>query len=322
MSDPYSCLNCEAPLHGEFCSNCGQSSKGINHFFLTLINEAFEEVFSRNSRFWKTLIYLLFRPGMLSQEYCKGRRVSYIRPVKLYFFTSIIFFVTIAMINFYKEVSSFDSDDGVTLLGKKVEVQIIQDEEIDTAQISEDIAENNDVSDLVDSEEDTIDVFIHSLSIETETGFPKLIKTKLKTAIESIEQDPNIAGSILLDFAPPVIFCLLPLFALLLKLSYLTKRVYYTEHLILALHNHSFLFLMLTLNLVIALALHRFNQIAEVLMPILFLWIPIYMWLSMKYVYKQGSLATSLKYIILGTSYLTLVLSGIVLCFIFGVMTF
>lgn len=44
-------------------------------------------------------------------------------------------------------------------------------------------------------------------------------------------------------------FVLLPTFALILKLLYLRSRRYYTEHLILALHNHSFILQMLAFHL-------------------------------------------------------------------------
>ena len=37
--------------------------------------------------------YLLFRPGHLSSEYMKGRRASYLHPVRMYVFTSAIFFL-------------------------------------------------------------------------------------------------------------------------------------------------------------------------------------------------------------------------------------
>ena len=325
MSDSNNCLNCEAPLVGEFCSVCGQSNKGINRFFLTLINEAFEDVFTRNSRFWKTLVYLLFRPGLLSQEYCKGRRVSYIRPVKLYFFTSIIFFVTFAAINFYTELSSFEAVDSVLQadqVSKVIETGKAITEEVEV--IDEPLeAAKEDESEKIKLEIDNdLDEFIESLHLDQQSDFSKLVEVKFKTAVQSIEQDPSIMKSLLLDFAPPVIFCFLPLFALLFKLCYLTKRIYYTEHLILALHNHSFLFLISTINLVIGLSLQSFSLIQDVITSIVSLWIPIYMWLSMKNVYQQSGLVTSFKYIILGTSYFALVLFGIVLCFIFGVMTF
>ncbi len=300
-------------MHGEYCSNCGQVAKGIDRVFLTLVNEAFEDVFRRNSRIWKTFIYLLFRPGLLSQEYCIGRRVSYIRPVKLYFFTSILFFVSLSVINFYTEVSTFSQNDSAQ----------ISEQDSDAVQppvtIELDLG-NNEAEEpprLTDGDQEDLDEVIDSLTLENNSNLAKLIGEKIK----KIEQDPSQIEPVILEFAPPVIFCLLPLFALLLKLSYLTKRIYYTEHLILALHNHSFLFFISTINLVLSLALQKLFGITDVVGAIVFLWTPVYMWLSMKNVYQQGKFITTTKFIILSLVYLALLLLGVVLCFIFGVMT-
>ncbi|WP_354667709.1 DUF3667 domain-containing protein, partial [Campylobacter jejuni] len=46
-----------------------------------------------DGKFFSTLKYLLFRPGFLSKEYLKGRRAGYLHPVKMYVFTSALFFL-------------------------------------------------------------------------------------------------------------------------------------------------------------------------------------------------------------------------------------
>ena len=39
------CLNCDAPLTGEFCANCGQNSKHHVHSTLAMISELIEDLF-------------------------------------------------------------------------------------------------------------------------------------------------------------------------------------------------------------------------------------------------------------------------------------
>ena len=46
-----------------------------------------------DSKFFDSMKYLLFKPGFLPQEYIKGRRASYLNPVKKYVFTSAVFFL-------------------------------------------------------------------------------------------------------------------------------------------------------------------------------------------------------------------------------------
>jgi hypothetical protein len=100
-----------------------------------------------------------------------------------------------------------------------------------------------------------------------------------------------------MDTVPKAMFVLLPIFALLLKGIYYRSRRYYVEHLVFALHAHAFLFALLTIMQIPIL--HPIN-------PILFLWIPLYLFLAMRRVYEQGFFKTLLKMSILGVCYLIL----------------
>ena len=77
----------------------------------------------------------------------------------------------------------------------------------------------------------------------------------------------------MLEYAPHMVFVLLPVFALLLKLLYIRRRRYYAEHFVFALHVHAFMFVMMTL--IVVLPWDILN------LPIL-LWIAVYIWLAMK----------------------------------------
>lgn len=48
--------------------------------------------FTFDSKFFHSIVPLVIKPGFLSREYAKGRRVSYILPLRLYIFTTFIFF--------------------------------------------------------------------------------------------------------------------------------------------------------------------------------------------------------------------------------------
>jgi len=85
------CTNCNAELNGTYCSNCGQ--KKFSQHDLTIskfILNFFEDFFKFDSNVFRTVRYLLFRPGFLSNEYIKGRIASYVKPLKLFIFTCII----------------------------------------------------------------------------------------------------------------------------------------------------------------------------------------------------------------------------------------
>ncbi|KAA2284644.1 DUF3667 domain-containing protein [Arenimonas fontis] len=134
--------------------------------------------------------------------------------------------------------------------------------------------------------------------------------------IARIQEDPNLLKDAFLSAVPTTLFIMLPLFAVLLKIVYLFKRRLYMEHLIVALHSHSFLCAALLLVLLLdALAgwssgLPWLSRPLGWLETLLIVWMPLYLLLMQKRVYRQGWIMTLFKYSVLGTCYLILVSFG------------
>lgn len=87
------CLNCGAEMHGRYCHKCGQENTHPQESFWHLVTHFVYDVTHFDGKFFSTLKYLLFKPGYLPAEYLKGRRTSYLHPIRMYVFTSAIFFV-------------------------------------------------------------------------------------------------------------------------------------------------------------------------------------------------------------------------------------
>jgi hypothetical protein len=150
---------------------------------------------------------------------------------------------------------------------------------------------------------------------------PKFVNDWVNDEIEEspqkgkeIEANPNLIVDKIFDVLPAAMFILLPLGALLFKFWYLFAGKYYMEHLILALHNHSFLFVVLLLSLILN-SLAGWQEPTEegpVTTTVLwisiaiFTWIPIYFLFSLKRVYQQGWTMTLVKYFFISLSYLIL----------------
>lgn len=86
------CANCGAPLGGRYCANCGQDGHAqltVRHFF----EEVIEGLLHFDSTFWRTLRPLLFRPGLMTQQYLAGRRKYYAPPFRTYLVISVIYFL-------------------------------------------------------------------------------------------------------------------------------------------------------------------------------------------------------------------------------------
>lgn len=181
------------------------------------VREAAGRYVAFDGRFWRTIFGLLARPGFLTREYFAGRRRRYIRPARLYLFTTLIFF---AVSRFF--VTPFD-------------VAEIRDE----APGSEQQAAGKGVDLQFDSEEAIVPPVLQ----QRWSRFQKLSK---REKAEQLREGT-------LRYAPYAMFVLLPAFALLLKLVYLGRRRkhprrprLYGEHLVHAAHDHAFVFIAAT----------------------------------------------------------------------------
>ncbi len=131
-------------------------------------------------------------------------------------------------------------------------------------------------------------------------------------------KDPDLLKNAFLSAVPQTLFVLLPLFAALLKIAYFFKRRLYMEHLIVALHSHAFLCLSLALISVLSmlgdwLAPAGTGVVAGGLGWLevgIGWWMPLYLLIMQKRIYRQGWLLTLLKFSVLGMAYVFLLSFG------------
>lgn len=91
------CLNCGAQLAGPYCSQCGQH--GHPHRKLTHVFEEFlHGLVHFDTKAWRTLPMVVFRPGTLTRNYVYGKRARYISPIALFLFTIFLMFFVFAFL--------------------------------------------------------------------------------------------------------------------------------------------------------------------------------------------------------------------------------
>jgi len=92
------CLNCNFEV-GEFnyCPDCGQINSDRHIPLRELLKDAFSELFTIDSKFFKSFVPLVKKPGHLTNEYNMGKRVSYVFPLRLYIFTTLMFFFMLSL---------------------------------------------------------------------------------------------------------------------------------------------------------------------------------------------------------------------------------
>ena len=92
------CENCGRPRAERFCSQCGQNDRTYSRSLFPVLGELVRESFEFDGRLAQTLKLLLFKPGSLSTEFARNRRARYMTPVRLYLFTSVVFFLTMSLV--------------------------------------------------------------------------------------------------------------------------------------------------------------------------------------------------------------------------------
>jgi Protein of unknown function (DUF3667) len=91
------CPNCQRLLDGEYCARCGQKVAPLNPSLHDFIHDLTHELLHVDGKIFRSVRYLLTRPGFLTREYFEGRRARYVSPIRLYLIFSVIFFALSAI---------------------------------------------------------------------------------------------------------------------------------------------------------------------------------------------------------------------------------
>jgi hypothetical protein len=330
------CLNCGARLTGQYCGECGQRATQRLISVWELVRDAFGDLFEVDSRLWRTIRPLLFKPGALTRDYLEGRRARYMPPFRMYLVLSLIFFV----------IAFFDPRDDLAILYEPVAEDSpaaaadselnLEEAEAAREQRNEVLAElaEEGVLDpaILDPDSPTgitteaeIDQDGINVSINGNTPFgdcdvadldienaPEWLKRRMtperyqQTCERLNAVGPAGVGQALLDRVPAALLILLPAMALVLIFLYPLSRRYYVEHLLFFVHFHAFFFLLLTLQVL-------WGRLIEVsllstawgVIPIIAtsFYVPVYLHKSMRHVYGQGGFLTFIKFLILSIAY-------------------
>ena len=87
------CKNCGTELKGMYCHRCGQYALDVEQPFWKYIKQYFENVYQFDGKVWVTIWMLFRRPGFLTTEFNAGKIVSYVHPMRLLMFITVLFFL-------------------------------------------------------------------------------------------------------------------------------------------------------------------------------------------------------------------------------------
>lgn len=311
------CRNCGAALGGQYCAACGQRSRVRLISLWELIKEATGNLTDLDSRIWRTLRPLFFRPGLLTREYLAGRRARYIPPFRLYLILSLVFFVLASFAN--------DDETAIELDGEPAKTSEMTPEQRDRvrgqvdAGLKEASEELRDAGVLAPGQElgspatgaatedgsvaETERIqqsFCDEATIDLNLPNRAAAEARLREACRKIVADHGDQFSrALFANVPKMMFVFLPLLALANKFLYPFSRRYYVEHLLFFVHYHAFVFLLFSLQGLFALStrsIAALESVHQLIVAVIVFYLPIYLYKAMRRVYGQGRFLTILKF--------------------------
>ncbi len=282
---PASCDNCGAAVTGRYCPACGQRLESPVHSLWHFTKVATEDLTHADSRLWRTLGALLFRPGYLTREFLAGRRARYLPPVRLYLVISVMFFLWASATHDklrVVQVSAPDNGPSRTVL------RPLDAGTFGPMLPGESAAQHAER--------------VCSSGVNYDGPWRERLQPAARRACMRLVLDNGRSlPEVYLHNVPRAMFIFLPLLAGAMMLLYWRPRHYYVEHLLLFVHNHAFVFLLLLLA---GLASALLPALSGWLTGAVTLYIPWYAYRSMRVVYGQGRSLTLGKLLLVSFFYL------------------
>jgi hypothetical protein len=149
------------------------------------------------------------------------------------------------------------------------------------------------------------------------TPFERWIEGRAKEKMGEHGTKMGLFISTLLSNLPYMMLCCIPLFAFVLKLLYIRRRLFYIDHLIYALHIHSFFYAGIMLIVLTTVGLIRVapGAVAGWLITLLWTAFVVQIFLSIRYVYRQGWFFSIFKFLFGGFVYLIVLLFALAITF-------
>ncbi|HNA15864.1 MAG TPA: DUF3667 domain-containing protein [Ferruginibacter sp.] len=317
------CLNCQTEVQGRFCHVCGQENIEPKESVWQLVTHFFQDITHFDGKFFSTLRYLVFRPGFLSTEYMIGRRASYVNPIRMYIFTSAVFFLL--FFTFFKS-DRIDVKSDMTINGKSL-TEIAGLDSASFASFTAGINKEDGRPALPmtraqfkaysDTFETAANNNLMQAPFKSRAAYDSALKAgkhdnwfERKFMYRMIDLNERYKGRkldafrdfkyLLMHSLPQLLFISLPLLALILKLVYIRrKEFYYVNHGIFSLHLYIFIFIAL-------LFIFCLDSLNGMLHTRIISWVIFFVYLSMFYYqyksmrnfYRQRRFKTIIKFLV------------------------
>jgi len=307
------CLNCDYPLDvsDKYCSNCAQLNSNKKLSMRDFFNEFFSSFISYDSRLRKTLHALIFKPGTISKEYIKGKRMQYANPFRFYLSVSIVFFLLYGLANKMENINSInplhqDVEEDFTLFGSSRDSLsndsdvVYSEATLDTMNFANRTLEKLTIYErhYREKEINEIDSALDDLK-HRKSLWNKWLYKKSATSRELFE-NPQALYDYLFSKLPIIAFFFLPVFTFSIWLIYSKKKYSYMEHLVFVFHTQTMFFFILLVPAIIDM----FSGLD--LSGFFVLFFMFYIYKALRKFYGQNRLLTIIKFVFLNVMFVLL----------------
>jgi hypothetical protein len=229
-----------------------------------MVADAWENFSGWDNRFFRSLRVLLLQPGIITTEVLRGRRATYITPLRLYLFASVAYFLIAAA------APNVRRPDPVDIPGdSEIKIDILNPQQLTTEQrqkLEHDVAR---------------------------------APWFLRPVFEAIVTDPAGFRRSFIAAFPRAIFVLVPVCAAMIGLFFRGHR--YPQHLVFALHVQAAVFVVLAIRQLANFT--QSLLVVGVMEAITLVFVLVYCTRALRRVYGQGLVTTTAKMLAIGFLY-------------------
>ena len=335
------CQNCGAELTGPHCGQCGQAAIDYRRSFRHVIVDVLDSFLNWDSKFFATIGLLVIKPWRLTNEFLAGKRVRYLHPLRLYLLASILFFFAInyGAKGLRLEPGKISEKNRAAVAAavaeKRDEIETELDkenlsaEERKKAQEALDYLSKPSPAATAPAEEQPSPTITPTASAsdsgkrtygavnerpflvfdadkKSSTPFERWLEARAKEKMGEHGTKMGLFITTLFSNLPYMMLCCIPLFAFVLKILYIRRHIFYIDHLIYALHIHTFFYTGIMLIVLATMGLHRIAPptLAGWIIALLWILFVVQIFLSSRRVYRQGWFMSTLKFLVGGFAYL------------------
>ena len=147
---------------------------------------------------------------------------------------------------------------------------------------------------------------------ESKNAFEAWLEGRIKSKVGEDGTKTGLFLETLRSNVPGMMLVCIPLFAFVLKILYFTKKRFYIEHLVYALHIHTFLYMGIIVTSLLAMVANRWAPgVSGLIIGLLCCTIFVQIFLSIRRVYQQGWFFSAFKFLLGGVVYFVILIVGV-----------